>query len=282
MYRKEEFLEAFKSALQNKEYIYLEPMYKNGKFAELYYIYSKEDKLTRIAKVYQEPMGRINKDQYLSDAKKLIKIQHHNVVKIFDKGIIDYDNNNYFFLIMEHVRGKSLNEIDSRILLEEPFLDRLNFILQTLDGINEFRKNFYLHRDLHSGNIMLSDKDIITIRKIKIIDPGSSRYYYEPEEEDIDLYSIKLNVLNNFLKPAELQEIEKKCDLDKMDFQELREFVKNLLNKEKQKESLEDFENNVDSTEIESLISQIDNEREKTLEEIDALDPTRKHITFSF
>lgn len=282
MFRTKDFFEAFKFALKGKNYLYLEPMNKGGGFAELFFIYSQEDKLIRIAKVYKEPMGRINEDQYLSDAKKLIKIDHSNVVKIFDKGTIDYANNKYFFLILEYIRGKDLDEIDNRILLEESFQNRLNFILQTLDGINEFRKDFDLHMDLHTGNIMISDMDIIPLKKVKIIDPGSSRYHYEPIEEDIDLYSIKYNVLNSFLQPIELQEIEKKIDLSEIDFPKLRELIKKLLEEERQKEILENSEKDVDTPEFESLINIITKEREKAYDEIYSYDSERKHITFSF
>ena len=159
MFRVEEFLDAFKSALEDKDYIYLESMNKSGGWAEIYYIYSQEQKEVRVAKVYKEPLGRINEDIYKSDAKKLMKNEHENVVKIFNKGVIEVDNEQYFFLILEYVRGKSFEEIDSRLFFELPYNERLEYFLQALDGINEFRKNFDLHRDLHPGNIILSDEN---------------------------------------------------------------------------------------------------------------------------
>lgn len=227
-----EFHDAFKSALEDKDYIYLEPMNKSGGWAEIFYIYSREDKEIRVAKVYKEPLGRITEKIYKSDAKKLLKIAHENVVKIIDKGIIEYEDKKYFFLILEHIRGKNFNDIDSRLFLEQPYNERLNYFVQALDGINEFRENFDLHRDLHPGNIMLSDENKNKERIIKIIDPGSSRYYYEPEDEDIDLYSIKEGLLNLFLRP---EEINKSNELKDIEFPEFRDLIKNLSKKEERK-----------------------------------------------
>ena len=51
MIRIKEFLDAFKSALEDKDYIFLEPMNKSGGWAEIFYIYSREEKEVRVAKV---------------------------------------------------------------------------------------------------------------------------------------------------------------------------------------------------------------------------------------
>jgi len=230
-----EFLDAFNSALEDKDYIYLEPMNKRGGWAEIFYIYSREDKETRVAKVYKEPLGRITETIYKSDAKKLMNISHENVVKIIDKGIIEYEDKKYFFLILEHIRGKNFEEIDSRLFLEIPYNKRLNFFVQAIDGINEFRENFDLHRDLHPGNIMLSDENTNKERTIKIIDPGSSRYYYEPRDEDIDLYSIKEGLLNLFLRPEEINKINESIKLKDIDFPEFRALIKKLSKIEESK-----------------------------------------------
>jgi len=242
MFRVEEFLDAFKSALEDKDYIYLEPMNKSGGWAEIYYIYSQDQKEVRVAKVYKEPLERINEDIYKSDAKKLMKIEHENVVKIFDKGVIEADNEKYFFLILEYVRGKSFEDMNSRLFFELPYNERLEYFLQALDGINEFRKNFDLHRDLHPGNIILSDENEYSIRKIKIIDPGSSRYYYEPGVEDIDLYSIKQGLFNLFLQQEEINKINESINLRTIEFPELRDLIKKLIKKEVTKIKSERFE----------------------------------------
>ena len=277
-----DFLDAFKSALDDKDYLYVEPMNKSGEWAEIFYVYSREDKEIRIAKVYKEPLGRINEDIYKSDAKKLMKIKHENVVNIIDKGVIEFDDKKYFFLILEHVRGKNFEEIDSRLFLEKPYNERLKYFVQALDGINEFRKNFDLHRDLHPGNIMLSDEDINKVRKIKIIDPGSSRYYYKPEDEDIDLYLIKGGLINLFLRPEEIKKINECIILENLEFPEFRETIKKLWMEEERKITFEHPLSDINNVNIDLFIEQLDEGRKNIFAEISSLDSKRKHLVFSF
>ncbi|MFW9875924.1 MAG: protein kinase, partial [Candidatus Thorarchaeota archaeon] len=282
MFRMKEFLDAFKSALEDKDYIYLEPMNKSGGWAEIFYVYSREDKEVRVAKVYKEELGHVTEEIYKSDAKKLMKIEHENVVKIVDRSIIEYDDKKYFFLILEHVKGKNFEEIDSRLFFEKPYYERLNYFVQALDGINEFRENFDLHRDLHPGNIILSDEDKHNVRKIKIIDPGSSRYYYEPEDEDIDLYSIKESLLNLFLRPDEIKQINERIELKNLDFPELRELIMKLSIEEEKKTIIYHPNTEIDTDNVELLLEQLEEEQEDIYEEIGSIDSNRKHLTFSF
>ena len=117
MFRRDDFLDAFKLALKDKDYIYLEPMNKNGEWAEIFYVYSQEEKEVRVAKVYIESLEPTNVEIYNSDAKKLMKINHENVVKIIDRGIIQYKDKKYFFLILEYVRGINFKEIECHLVL---------------------------------------------------------------------------------------------------------------------------------------------------------------------
>lgn len=282
IFRTTDFIDAFESALKVKDYKYLEPMNKSGGWAGLFYVYSLEDKEERVAKVYKEPIGRINENIYKSDAKKLMKIDHENVVKIINKGIIEYEAKKYFFLILEHIRGKNFDEIDSRLFLEKPYNERLSYFVQALDGINEFRENFDLHRDLHPGNIMLSDEDKHKVRTIKIIDPGSSRYYYEPEDEDIDLYTIKEGLINLFLRSEEIKKINENIVLKTLEFPEFRELIKKLNNEEKRKLNFELLDSVIDNDQVELMVEQFNEERDNIDEEISLLDSARKHIIFSF
>jgi len=228
MFRSEEFENSLKKALKSKDYVYLEPMNKGGGWGEIFYVVSQEDKEVRVVKVYKEPIGRITEEIYKSDAKKLMEINHPNVVKYFDKGIMEYDNKSYFFLILEFIKGITFDELESGLFFETEFNKRLDYFIQTLNGINEFRVNFQLHRDLHSGNIILSDENINGEREIKIIDPGTSRYFYDPGDEDIDLFSIKEELINLFFSQEELKNINAATKIYSLNFPELRDFFINL------------------------------------------------------
>ncbi|GAH03424.1 unnamed protein product, partial [marine sediment metagenome] len=155
--------------------------------------------------------------------------------KVKDKGFIEYEENDYFFLILEFIKGKSFNEIDSRLFLERAYNERINYFLQALMGIKEFRQNFELHSDLHSGNIMLSEEVKLKVNKIKIIDPGSSRYSYEPNDEDIDLYYVKEELLHIFLSPEEIKKLTEDLDINSLDFPKFMELIENELQQETEK-----------------------------------------------
>ncbi|MHA1230950.1 MAG: protein kinase domain-containing protein [Candidatus Helarchaeota archaeon] len=281
MFESDEFIEAFKSTLESKGYIYLEPMEKSGEWGRLYFVYDCNYKEIRVVKVYKEPIDRINENKYISDARKLMKINNENVVKFIDYGTMEYEGNKFFFLIMEYIRGKSFEELDLRLFYEQPYLERLKFFSQFLDAINEFRKDFELHRDLHPGNVMLLDNVNIE-KKIKVIDPGSSRYSFEPKSEDIDLYAIKRNIIELFLTNEEISNLDEEFDLKNLNFPKLRDQIKRLCIEEIEKMQYGKLEEGEDQERINSLIEQLDKERRDCFETIEKKDPLRKHILISF
>ena len=158
MLRKKDFIDAFKEELRKKNITYIEPMNKSGGWAEIFYVFNQADKELRVAKVYKEPIGGPNKSIYMTDAQKLVNFKHKNIVEVYDKGFVEYDGNEYFFLILEHIKGKSLEEIDTNLFLDRPYNERTKFFIQTLEGIKVFRDNFEFHNDLHFGNIILSEE----------------------------------------------------------------------------------------------------------------------------
>lgn len=251
----DEFNIAFNSALNYLGYQYLKPLDKSGSWADLYLVFSRDNTEIRLAKVYSKAFGLINKEIFESDANKLKKIDHENVVKVFNKGHFKIKDTPYFFLVMEYIKGQDFSEINSQIFFEEPYITRLKYFDQALDGINEFRKFFKLHHDLFGRNIMITDPDKNNERKIVIIDPGYSRYSYDPEDEDHDLYSIKEELFSLFLKPEEKSTIIDRVALNELEFPEIRDMIKNLIREEiKQKEKeLEDNESKVKQTKEGSL-----------------------------
>ena len=75
---------------------------------------------------------------------------------------------------MEYIKGKSLEEIESKIFFEKTYNERITLFIQTLEAIDLIRKKYDSHNDLHQGNIMLTEENII-----KLIDPGSSTFSYD-------------------------------------------------------------------------------------------------------
>jgi len=90
--------------------------------------------------------------QFLSEAKILSNIKHHNIVKIYDYGFSD----NYMpYILMEFIKGQPLT-----IIIKDNSLDvkkRLHLFAQMCKAIQFIHKNKVLHRDIKPGNIMITD-----------------------------------------------------------------------------------------------------------------------------
>lgn len=228
------FIEAFKEELARINYIYVAPMNRSGSWADIFYIFSKVDEELRIAKVYREPVDISNKIIYERDAQKLIQHKNANIVKFYDKGTIEYEGNEYFYLIEEHIKGKTLEEVEKPLFLDRPYKERILFFIQFLNGIAAYRDDFEIHNDLHFGNVLISEQSIIKEKNIKIIDPGSSRYTHKSGIEDYDLYLIKKQYLDFFFRIEELEQIGRINDLGKLSFYKLEQLFRTELEKEQE------------------------------------------------
>lgn len=231
MLSNETFIEAFKEELKKRNYIYIAPMNKRGSWAEIFYVFSQIDEELRVAKVYIDPVDTSNKAIYERDAQKLVQYEHDNIVKVYDKGIVGCEKKEYFFLILEHIKGKNLEEIGGSLFIDRPVKDRVQFFIQFLNGIAIYRDDFEIHNDLHFGNVLISEESKIKEKKIKIIDPGSSKYTYKSDVEDYDLYLIKRQFLDFFFRPEELNQIGGTEDLGKLSFYDLKELFGTELQK---------------------------------------------------
>ena len=221
-------LSAFKQALLDKRHIYIEPMGKEGGEAEIYYVFSQDTRDLRIAKLFKQPIGIINRDIILSEGQKLIDIKHENIVEFYDKGVFTHEDKEYLFYIEEYIDGKNLREIDSRILTR-PFEIRLKLLLQILKAESEFLEEFETHNDLSLDNIMITKSIKIKNKKIKIIDPGSSKYVPYTEDNDYDLLRIQEELIEFFLKEGELDHIGGLSELKKLSLNDLKDSLEKRL-----------------------------------------------------
>lgn len=215
------FIDALKEELKRKMHTFITPMKRGGGWADIYFIFSESEKELRVVKVYREYLGVTNRNLILRDAEKLSKISHKNIVKAYDKGFFEFKSHEYFYIIEEYIDGKNFDEIDQKIFFERDYRERLTLFLQLLDGVSAYRKEFETHNDLFPRNIMISKN------KITIIDPGSSKYRYDPEHEDTDLYAIKEGLINCFFKAEELEFLNSKSVIRELNFRELRQLVIN-------------------------------------------------------
>lgn len=129
-----------------------------GAFAEVYRV--KHRFLGRQAlKVFKTPgMSIKDIDIYLSEAVILSKIDHPNIVRVFDANVFNLTNNNFGFFTMEYLPGGSLEKL---WLSHGYSLMQVNqvveIIYQVCSGISiaHAENPPIIHRDIKPQNILL-------------------------------------------------------------------------------------------------------------------------------
>lgn len=219
------FEETLKQEMDKIRYMYVDKLNKEGGSGEIYEVYSRLDRKARVVKVYKEPLDTVHKNLYNKDVEKLIKFQDETIVKAFEKGIINYEGNQYFYIILDFIDGNSLDEIMPHIFRENnSYAKRLQMFTQALNAIETFRKRYELHFDLHRGNLMLTKEN-----KIMIIDFGSSKVNYTPPNMDIDIYLIKNDLFPFFFSEEEIDKLRGDQNILSIDFKILKNIVTKQL-----------------------------------------------------
>jgi len=106
---------------------------------------------------------------FQNEAKTTSKLNHPNIVKVFDFGVTDGGTP---FMVMEQVNGQSLEAI----LAETGGLDvarAVPLMLQFADALAYAHDNGILHRDLKPSNILIVEKD--GRQEAKLIDFGVAK-----------------------------------------------------------------------------------------------------------
>jgi len=222
----ERFIKALREELEKRSYVFLEVKSKPGSYSALYkFLYLIENQ-PRIIKVFERPVINKLDNKYLEVLKKLSNFQDNKIIKVLGSGYLVIDNENYFFGIFEYIEGKALDDITPTVFWEKHrYMERIDLFNQTLNAISVFRNRYELHNDLHIGNIMLTRET-----EIKIIDFSSSDDSYNGTGADYDLYLIKNNLMDFFMKPEEIASIkEKLADFSSIDFAEFHEIIKHEL-----------------------------------------------------
>lgn len=103
--------------------------------------------------------------QFLKEAEKVAKLHHPHIVRILDQG----EEQGLFFLVMEYVQGKTLNQI----LLEQKKLhlpQALSILSQVAQALQEAERMGIVHQDIKPQNLMLTPDG-----EVKVMDFGIAR-----------------------------------------------------------------------------------------------------------
>ena len=110
------------------------------------------------------PTSRQFNETFFSEARAIGRLQHNNIVSVYDAGMGDYEG----YIVMEYVEGKSLEEI----LKEQtklPIKQVINIALQICDALQCAHSKNIIHRDIKPSNIMLTQD-----QQVKLVDFGIS------------------------------------------------------------------------------------------------------------
>ena len=148
----------------------------DGAFGKVFLVKHKITENIRAMKVIPKE-GSIednNDEEVLNEINVLKKIDHPNIIKIFEFYI---DNDNYY-LITEYCKGGDLFDMANQSLLTE--IQVAYIMYQLFSALNYCHKIKIIHRDLKPENILISKKEN-DFARIKICDFGTSQIFKKGE-----------------------------------------------------------------------------------------------------
>ena len=121
--------------------------------------------------------SKINTEALLDEARMASKLNHPNIVTIYD--VARSKDSNY--IVMEWVDGQALDELipDGGM----PLNKAMEYACQIADGLANAHQKYIIHRDIKPHNIMLSSNN-----SIKILDFGIAGYF-DFQNDDSDDHS---------------------------------------------------------------------------------------------
>jgi serine/threonine-protein kinase len=117
----------------------------------------------------QLPDELASRDRFEREAKLMARLDHPNCVSVIDFGIHDAMP----FLVMELVRGTSLQEVLDREKRFEP-ARAVEILKQVLSGLAHAHELGIVHRDIKPSNLMVGEKTGIGLQ-VRILDFGLAR-----------------------------------------------------------------------------------------------------------
>ena len=143
----------FESLFAGK-YEYIRLLGKGG-FAEVYLARDKmlerEVAIKILLSQYSEDAEI--KERFIREARLYAKLDHKNVIPVYDTGII----NGNAFIVMKYIKGQSLKElINSGKRID--FREIKRIIRELADALNYIHENGIVHRDIKPANILIENR----------------------------------------------------------------------------------------------------------------------------
>lgn len=147
----------------------LERKLGDGGMGEVYYAkHNKVDREVAIKVLHSHLFHNENiHNRFKNEANALIKLNHPNIVKIFDY----VEQENFACLIMEYINGYTLDDYILKISGPLPSEKAVSVIIPVLEAVQYAHDNNVFHRDIKPANIMISKDG----NKVRIMDFGIAK-----------------------------------------------------------------------------------------------------------
>ena len=126
-------------------------------------------KIFSLQYVFNEYQTNETHNRITQEIEALRRINHFNVVKIFDSGTFLQLEQKYQFIIMEYVEGENLKDL---LIIRKsiPLEECIALSEKILDGLQAIHSQNIVHRDLKPENIIVTND-----KQVKILDFGLSK-----------------------------------------------------------------------------------------------------------
>lgn len=129
-----------------------------GAFGEVYRVKHRFFDDYQVMKVFKDDyVKKTDIEEVVNEGRILSKLNHGNVVKIYEINTFNKSGSQYYFITMSFVSGESLAKLVMRkIQLNVPVA--VSIMQDTLNGLNSAHENVptIIHRDINPDNILLS------------------------------------------------------------------------------------------------------------------------------
>ncbi len=129
-----------------------------------------------IIKEEDDQVTKINIEKIRHEANVLRVVRHENIVNLVDAfevlRTVSNVNLRPVIMVLEYIDGPSLDSYARGRILDKN--EVLNLMKQLCDAVSFIHKHNVIHRDIKPRNILLRKSNVV-----KLIDFGTSRYYYD-------------------------------------------------------------------------------------------------------
>lgn len=172
--------------IKQKDYIMINNNLGSGSFGKTVLLKDPFIDELFVAKKYEpyyEGDRKAFYNSFLQEIKIMYKLYHPNVVRVFN--YYPYESLYTGYIIMEYIDGMRIDEYFNSCFNNGKEIDTDNIFLQLIDGFDYIERQGVVHRDIRSGNILITSDGTV-----KIIDFGLGKTFSPVEVDDDSMAEI--------------------------------------------------------------------------------------------